>query len=265
MIILSINLSERKQRVIIGKAVSEWAKIDSGVPQGSVLGPGLFIIYVNDLMDGLKCQLEMYADDSKLFKEIKSVSDSVFVQDDLNYISQWTRDWKLYLNCKKCKLMQFGAKVPRYEYKIKDLITESSFSVKLSPEERDLGIIIKDDLKWDSQVNAATRANRMLGLLSRTFSNRSVDLIRKLFCSFIRPHLEFASSAWNPYLQRDISALEKIQRRVKLPTCTRHLPYLERLKIFNLQSLETRRKGRPHSTIPNQKRHSLNRVVLRYE
>lgn len=101
-------LTGRLQRVVSGEIVSNWTEVENGVPQGSVLGPTLFLIYVNDLLEGISSQGELYADDCKLFRALTDTTSHQKVQEDLDKIIEWTRSWKLYLNIVKCKVMHFG-------------------------------------------------------------------------------------------------------------------------------------------------------------
>lgn len=109
--------------------------------------------------------------------------------------------------------------------------------------ERDLGIIISSDLSWSEHINSiAAKANKILGMLKRTFISRDSDLWKYLYTSLVRPHLEYAAQVWNPHLKRDIAALERVQRRAtKIPYDHRQLSYEERLKRWNITSLEDRR------------------------
>lgn len=233
----------RTQRVVLGEHQSGWVNIESGVPQGSVIGPTLFLIYVNDLLDGISCQGELYADDCKIFQALKDSTSHRKIQDDLDKIIEWTRTWKLYLNSDKCKVMHFGNGNTQNKYHLNCPFSGPPTQLNISNLERDLGILISDDLKWSCQVNiAASKANRTLGMILNTFHYMDSDLLKTLYCAYVRPLLEFASPAWNPYLRKDIDLLEKVQKRAtKVPTTTKDLPYETRLSVLGLQSLEERR------------------------
>jgi len=98
----------RQQRVVLNGNSSGWVEVTSGVPQGSVLGPLLFMLYINDITDGLQSTLEMLADDSKLYRIIKTPRDIEILQDDLNYISNWSKLWLLKFNTFKCIVIHLG-------------------------------------------------------------------------------------------------------------------------------------------------------------
>jgi hypothetical protein len=112
-------LRARKQRVVLGNHLSEWEHVASGVPQGSVLGPLLFVIYTNDLPESVKffpCKL--YADDSKILAEIKDESDALKLQQDIDSIVNWSDTWLMRLNYEKCKVMDSGKRNPGHKYKM---------------------------------------------------------------------------------------------------------------------------------------------------
>lgn len=137
--------------------------------------------------------------------------------------------------------MHVGANNEKYPYYLKN--NRVLQEIEVSSIEKDVGVYISDDLKWEKQVrSAAGKANSMLAILNNTFTYMDKNLMKTLFCTYIRPHLEFAIQAWSPYYSTDISELEKIQRRAtKLIPELRHLEYEERLKMLNLTSLEVRR------------------------
>ena len=109
--------------------------------------------------------------------------------------------------------------------------------------EKDLRILISNDLRWKNHINAiAAKANRVLGMLLKTFTSRDMNLWKLLYVSLVRPHLEFASTVWNPYLAGDIETLEKVQRRAtRIPPEMRSFEYEDRLTMWGLTSLRERR------------------------
>ena len=237
-------LSNRRQRVVLGETYSTWVNVTSGVPQGSVLGPILFLLYINDLPERFYNSPKLYADDSKIIAIIKDVSCALGLQNDIDNLTEWTRAWLMRLNTNKCKVMHFGGSDNEHNvYTIEDLSTGIKVPLEVSQCERDLGVHISSDLKWKRHVDSiASKANKILGMLAKTFTCRDVDLWKTLYISLVRPHLEFASSVWNPYLKGDIDTLEKVQHRAsKIPTELKNLPYEKRLEKWNLTTLEERR------------------------
>jgi hypothetical protein len=235
----------RSQRVIMGENISNWCEVFSGVPQGSVLGPLLFIIYINDLPNMLTSECKLYADDSKLIS-ITDKNDSVKkspnqLQIDINKVIEWCNIWEMKINKEKCKVMHFGIKNMSNKYTIND--ANGDYEIQETKLERDLGILISNDLKWHEQIkSSAAKAQRTLGLIKRTFSYLNSDIVKSLYCALVRPHLEFAVPVWNPTLKKDVFELEKVQKRAtKLIPDIRNLSYEYRLQKLNLTTLENRR------------------------
>jgi Reverse transcriptase (RNA-dependent DNA polymerase) len=244
---LEAFLSGRRQRVVLGGATSEWEKVTSGVPQGSVLGPLLFVIYINDLPDAIKLPSKLYADDSKVMCDLRKDNardDAERLQADINRIVEWCDTWLMRLNFDKCKVMHIGNGNPRAEYYMTDSLNGGARHTLATTElERDLGVYVSSDLKSHGQVNqAVNKANSMLGLLKRTFASRDVGIWTRLYTTYVRPHLEFAVPVWNPYLKGDIAKLEGVQRRAtKVAHHMKGKSYEERLKLLGLTTLEERR------------------------
>jgi hypothetical protein len=227
----------RKQRVVLGETSSNWCNVDSGVPQGSVLGPLLFVIYINDLPDYLTHRLKLYADDGKLIVELGTDRDNDDMQADINRIIEWCETWSMELSPEKCKIMHLGNQKDPKDYLI------AGRKLGTTDCERDLGVLVSSDGTWHEQVcSAASKANRVLGLMKSTFSCWSDDIARIIYPTFIRPHLEFASSVWNPHLKYDSNTLESVQRRATLTRESYHLPYKERLERLGLTNLSFRRE-----------------------
>ena len=190
-------LFNRKQRVILGDYVSEWSDVLSGVPQGSVLGPLLFVIYINDLPDYVGCECKMYADDSKLISVMEDVL--VNMQKDIDAVSEWTKDWLMRLNSNKCKVMHLGRKDIILNYTVEDVISGLRNCIETTKCEKDLGVFISEDLKWSDHVRfAAAKANKVLGCLKRTFVSRDCEIWLKLYISLVRPHFRLCSSGLVP-------------------------------------------------------------------
>ena len=230
-------LRDRKQRVVVDGKESEWATVTSGVPQGSVLGPLLFLIYINDLDVNLITSISKFADDTKLGGKVLNVEDRNRIQADLDKIVEWSATWQMKFNTEKCKVLHIGSKNVKFQYRMSDNILESV------SEEKDLGVIVTEDLKPDKQcTKAVSKANKMLGFISRNFEYKSQDIILPLYKSLVRPHLEYGIQFWNPYLRKDIEKLERVQRRAtKLIPSLRHKTYEERISATKLTTLETRR------------------------
>ena len=201
----------------------------------------MFLIYVNDLDTGILSKISKFADDTKLCHVISSDTDRQEVQEDLDTLVSWANEWQMSFNVSKCAVLHIGHNNPCHRYSMNGEI------VGAVNRQRDLGILVSKDLKWEHQVNASyAKANRMLGLISRNFTYRSKEIMLPLYKSLVRPHLEHAVQLWSPHLQRDINKLERIQHRAtKLIPELKQLPYERRLGELNLITLRQRRlRGR---------------------
>jgi len=209
----------------------------SGVPQGSVLGPVLFFIFINDLPSVIDTKCKVFADDTKLYHPILSLIDFEILQNDLDKLIIWSNTWLLGFNEAKCKVMHVGKHNPCYNYSLNGVVLET---VK---EEKDLGVLVTDELSFSKYIaKAAAKANSVLGMIKRTFSYIDRESFLILYKSFVRPHLEYCVQVWSPYLERDKQVLEKVQRRAtKLVPELQHMSYEERLSNLGLTTLEARR------------------------
>ena len=230
-------LKDRKQRVVIEGEGSEYINVTSGVPQGSVLGPLLFIIYVNDLDVDLTSNLVKFADDTKISGKGNTEKNCAALQRDLDILLEWSRRWGLDFNISKCKVLQVGSNNANHVY------TLGGRPLERTRQEKDLGVIVSSDLKNHSQcAEQCKKANRILGFISRNFEYKSKDIILPLYKSLVRPQLEYAVQFWSPYLNKDIELLERVQRRAtKMIPNLRNMPYEERLRMLRLPKLESRR------------------------
>lgn len=230
-------LSHRKQRVVLNGQVSEWGDVVSGVPQGSVLGPILFIIFINDLDENVMAHLSKFADDTKLGTEVATPEQRLRIQEDLKRVECWAQKWQMEFNLDKCKVMHVGFNNDHQKYYLEGQ------ELKPVDQEKDLGVIISSDLKAGKQCQeAAKKANKMLGMISRTIAYKTPYNITKLYNAFVRPHLEYCVQFWSPHYRKDITSLEKVQRRAtKLIPALRRKSYEDRLRELKLFSLEFRR------------------------
>ena len=238
-------LSSRLQQVAVNGSVSSTIPVRSGVPQGSVLGPLLFIIYVNDLTllplaDG--SNLSLFADDVILYRPISVLSDYFKIQCDITAIEHWSDSNFLSLNPQKCKYMIVSRKrSPLLPGNALQLYGQGLCEVSLY---KYLGVLLSSDMKWSSHIEVAcSKAKRMLGLLYRRFYGLAdCKTIVQLYLSIVRPHLEYASSLWDPHTQKDISALENVQKfACKIATKHWNYEYQQLLETCAVPSLAGRR------------------------
>ena len=230
-------LSDRQQRVVVDGQSSGWSSVTSGVPQGSVLGPLLFIIYINDVDVGMVSRIAKFADDTKLGGKVASVEDIEKIRADLRRIGEWSDLWQMPFNLDKCKVMHVGYANPQSDYSLQGK------RLDVTDVEKDLGVLISSDFKFSKQcVEVEKKAQRLLGYIRRQFSFRNKEIVLSLYNSLVRPHLEYAVQFWSPSLRKDIERLERVQARAtKLIPEIRHRNYQTRLRELGLFSLETRR------------------------
>jgi len=229
-------LCGRRQRVVVEGSKSGWERVWSGVPQGSVLGPLLFLVYVDDLDDDIWNMLLKFADDTKLISKVQTDDDRLKLQGDLDKLYKWSQEWSMDFNVEKCSIMHLGFRNGHDNFKLgPNLLREIH-------EEKDLGVLVTDDLKVGKQCcKAANDANRVLGMIKRNFTCKSGKIVIPLYKSLVRPRLDYCIQAWRPYLEKDIVRLEKVQRRAtKLVEGCYDKPYEERLKVLGLTTLRTR-------------------------
>lgn len=231
-------LAGRKQRVVVRGCKSSWVPVTSGVPQGSVLGPLLFLAFVNDLPEAVRCGIQLFADDAKLYRPVSAPDDSRMLQMDLDNLAAWSSTWQLAFNVSKCKSLHFGRTNQHSAYTLNDTQLEQA------SEERDLGIIVDVDLKFRQHAaSAVARATRILAVIRRSFRLLDKTTLPMLFKTLVRPHLEYGNVIWGPFNRADQKLVERVQRRAtKLVVEVRHLPYTERLRYLGLPSLYYRRR-----------------------
>ncbi len=235
---LEAFLLNRRQRVTVDGVCSKWSEIPSGVPQGSVLGPLLFLLYINDITDlNLSGEIKLFADDVKLFAASSSPYDFSPLVSDLSKVAAWAEKNQLTLALTKSQVLHLGHKNPNQVYSLDNVILPTVKEIK------DLGVYLASDLKphFHCQKLFAS-ANQISALIFKSFENKCEKFLFKLFQVYVRPKLEYASPVWNPCFQTDIDLIEKIQRRFtkRIPGLS-ELSYDERLKKLSAHSLKTRR------------------------
>ena len=234
-------LNGRKQCVRVNGTLSDHANVLSGIPQGSVLGPILFVIYINDLPNEVASDVLLFADDTKIFRCIKSIPDSLYLQDDLQKLVNWSNRWLLKFNADKCHVLTLGKHeniVHAHNYKMDGVELEHVF------EEKDLGVIVDTDLSFDEHITTKIKkANAMAGMIRRSFTYLESNFFKKLYVTFVRPHLEINNSVWAPYFRKHVNAIEKVQMRAaKCVDGFNDLSYEEQLRKLDLPTLAHRRK-----------------------
>ncbi len=235
---ISSFLTNRFQRVKVNNSFSPWTPVTSGIPQGSVLGPLLFIFYINDLPDDITSDIYIFADDTKLFNRINHPSDALDLQHNLDRLSEWCDKWLLTLHPDKCKVLDIGLRQREsYTYKINNVTLDHP------DEEKDLGVFIDKKLNFNRHMGVKiNKANNILGAIRRTFTYLDKTSLLQLYTGLVRPHLEYANPVWSPRYMKDIRAIENVQRRAtKLIPELSDMPYEDRLRELSLPTLAYRR------------------------
>jgi hypothetical protein len=241
---LNNYLSNRRQRVVLKGACSSYLHVRSGVPQGSILGPLLFILYINDIFSCVNDEsvnLALYADDSKISKIVQSEDDCEVLQGALNTLVQWSTKWGMQFNNKKCEVMSFKLSKHKtiYNYCIDNHV------LKRSSQFTDLGVIVSDDMSCRAHIdNCINKANKRLGLVKRCIGyNCSVKTKLLSYTALVRPLLEYNTVTWFPDNRKYVSRLESVQRRAtKFILSDYKISYKDRLNACNLLPLSLRRQ-----------------------
>lgn len=212
-------LSDRSQKVVLEGEQSYRANVLSGVPQGSVVGPCLFLFYINDIPEQLTATVRLFADDTLAYLTIKSKQDQDKLQEDLNRLAEWEKIWKMDFHPEKCQVMHITRKrQPRpYQYVLHGHVLE------VVSEAKYLGVTISSDLRWKTHVtNVTKKANRTLGFLRRNLRINSPQLKTTAYFTLVRPLLEYACTVWDPYIKSEVRQLEQVQRRAARYVLNRH-------------------------------------------
>ena len=235
-------LTTRKQRVIINGTNSRWDDVISGVPQGTVLGPLLFLLYINDITDNLQSEIRLFADDCILYRVIKSSTDCESLQMDIDLLAEWGQKWQMQFNAKKCYVMHMGNKRKKlnFNYKLLD------HGLDTVDYHQYLGVYLSHKCKWDHHYNYITKkANQVLGMLRRNLRGCSKTIKSTAYQALVRPQLEYAACVWDPHEAKYINQLEMIQRRSARFVCNnydRQASVSQMINDLKWDSLQTRRE-----------------------
>ena len=231
-------LSERLQYVVVGKSESNIQPVQSGVPQGSVLGPLLFVLFLNDLkITNEIASLYKFADDVELHSQVDTCTHLGLVN-AVNTVFDWSTKWQLPIAPSKCSVLPIGCLNNNFSYTVSgDLLLPHVDSA------RNLGVWFTSDINFHTHCNMIVKtANQRVAWLKKVFCTGDPTILISAFKAYVRPILEYASPVWSPHLLGDIDHIESVQRRfTKSLRGLKGKPYLERLKLFNLDSLELRR------------------------
>ena len=185
---------------------SSWSTVTSGVPQGSVLGPLLFTIFVNDIPHIVRSDVYLFADDIKLSRTIKSSDDIQTLQDDIDKLFEWSITWNLNFSKAKCCYIQVGppSRSCRHSYML------NSITITSTDKQKDLGIWIDPNLNFHNHTRqTVSRANHTLGLIRKCFQYFDNNMLLSLYKTIVRPIVEYGNVIWGPHFALDQQSLEK--------------------------------------------------------
>ena len=237
--IIRVFLTDRTFKVSVEGKFSDIKKVLSGIPQGSVLGPLLFLLFINDLPEYVESIIKLFADDLKL---IGNASNRKLIDNDLRNLELWEKTWLVGFNHDKCKVMHIkhnNNKNLKYEL--------DGNTIEESVLEKDLGVLTSDTMLWTEQIKTSIdKANKIIGWIARNLISRDMLVMNRIYKALVRHHLEFCVQLWNPATEHgnwsQILRIEGVQRRfTRMIDGVGLLPYSERLVILGLTTLVERR------------------------
>ena len=241
---IEFYLHSRTHCTRVGSKLSNSAKIRSGVIQGSCLGPILFVLFVNDIVDKLHCctTAKLYADDVKLYAAINIDQGYNNLQASLDIIYRWSLEWQLLISFQKCFILLINTNLKR-DFLDKFVFKIDTYILEYKPVARDLGVLVDNRLAFSNHIAEITKkANQRANLIFRCFNSNHSDSMVKAFTTYVRPLLEYNSQIWSPNTVNAIFKIEQVQRHFtkRLPGFS-NLTYMQRLRTLGLDSLELRR------------------------
>ena len=238
---ISAFLKGRTQSVVVQGSYSKPAKVLSGVPQGTVLGPLLFLMYINDIPNGLKSNVSLFADDCVVYRPIKTASDCDLLQRDLKLLERWSSRWLMSFKPDKCSVIRFS----RCKAKIEHTYRLCGQALQAAHQHKYLGVTLSSDMKWNTHVDiAVSKANSMVGFLRRNLGSAPPKVKIQAYKSLVRPHIEYCSSVWDPHTKVNIQKIEAVQRRAArfiLNDYNRESSVTAMLETLQLPPLQQRR------------------------
>ena len=237
---ISNFVSNRKQCVKVNGSFSSFANVDSGVAQGTLLGPLFFMLFISDVSKILGTtdnSIILYADDSKLYGKCNTIEECTLLSETICNLEKWCDSWQLTINAEKSEILRIGNRNLNYPYMLSGALIPTKNVC------RDLGVFVGNDLYYRRHYEIVVRNSHFLCKQFRNaFVSKNIEFLMFLFKTYILPKLEYASNVWSPYYKKDVDLIENVQRKFTkfLPGMFQR-PYHERLSLLNLITLEERR------------------------
>ena len=236
-------LTGRSQTVMVNGEHSTASEVKSGVPQGSVLGPLLFLILLGDIDKTIASAfLSSFADDTRVGHRIKEASDIIALQEDLKSIYDWSTTNNMKFNSEKFECVRYGKRKEFHDNT--DYYSDLGTAIKPKDQINDLGVLLNKNCTFKDQIDDIVRtANKLCAWILRTFRTRSPKLMLLLWKSLVLSKVDYCSQLWSPTAKGDIQKLEMVQRSfIRKIDDVRNLSYWDQLKKLSLYSLERRRE-----------------------
>jgi len=212
-------LADRTQRVVCNGENSSSAPVLSGVPQGSVIGPLLFLVYINDLPENVRSTVRLFADDTIMYLTVSGDSDAEVLQQDLNSLAEWEDKWKMSFHPDKCSVLRItrNKSTKIFNYKLRGHILNTETDSKY------LGVTINNKLQWNNHIdNMCNKANSSIGFLRRNLQIPQPHIKAAAYTTLVRPQLEYSASVWDPHTKEKQRQIEMVQRRAARFVCNNY-------------------------------------------
>ena len=234
-------LTDRVQQVTVEGATSGSVQVLSGVPQGTVLGPLLFLVFINDLPDCVDSRIRLFDDDCILYRFIKERHDCELLQSDLNNLAAWEKKWGMAFHPEKCSAIR----VTRAKNPISSSYTLKGHALQMEDSTRYLGVELQSNMSWNRHMDQAVKkANSTLGFIRRNLRVSNEQTKSSAYFSMVRPIVEYCSTVWNPYTTEYIKKVEMVLRRAARYVTNRYhntSSVTSMLDHLEWESLEARR------------------------
>ena len=229
---ISSFLSSRKQLVLLDGVKSSEKEVLSGVPQGTVLEPLLFLSFINDLPDvTTSSDARLFADDCLLYRHVNSQNDSDLLQKDLSALEKWEEEWQMSFHPQKCTVIRIAT---NQRHVIPTQYTLHGHTLEVVDSAKYLGVTISEDLQWSKHIdNTVSKANRTMGFIRRNLRDCTKPVKAAAYTTMARPTLEYAPTVWDSHSSAETHKLDQVQRRAarfvhnnyteRTPGCVTHM------------------------------------------